>query len=86
MELVSDKHYLCYCWISASRAAQLSYLTLISLIWGAEETGMKMREERSKLKTETGGCEDFREHISGIIIDAAPVHQQPYLLGKVLLE
>lgn len=38
MELVSDKHYLCYCWISASRAAQLSYLTLISLIWGAEET------------------------------------------------
>lgn len=47
---------------------------------------MKMREERSKLKTETGGWEDFRAHISGIIIDAAPVHQQPYLLGKMLLE
>lgn len=45
-ELVSDKDYLCHCWISASRAAQVSYLTVISLIWGAEDRRNENEERK----------------------------------------
>lgn len=77
-ELVSVKDYLCHCWISARRAAQVSYLTLISLIWGAEERRNENEGESSE-EVRNRDCwrlEDFRAHISDIIIDAAPVHLQ----------
>lgn len=80
-ELVSDKDYLCHCWISASRAAQVSYLTVISLIWGAEES--RNENEGRKLSKEAKNRDCWRLVISEHISLTLSLMQLQYICSTV---